>query len=66
MCKVLKLPRSSFYYEEKPIKTEFVFDCEYADLAEFKLLWFDYVNWYNHVRIHGSLGYVTPDEWHRF
>jgi transposase InsO family protein len=46
------------------IKTEFVFAHEFADLAEFKLLWFDYVNWYNNVRIHGSLGYKTPGEWH--
>ena len=46
------------------IKTEFVFDREFADLAEFKLFWFDYVNWYNNVRIHGSLGYITPQQWH--
>jgi len=46
------------------IKTEFVFDWEYTDLAEFKLNWFDYVNWYNNIRIHGSLDYLTPNEWH--
>ena len=46
------------------IKTEFVFGREYADVAEFKLFWFDYVNWYNNVRIHGSLGYLTPSQWH--
>jgi transposase InsO family protein len=46
------------------VKTEFCFAREYADLAEFKLMWFDYANWYNNVRIHGSLGYVTPNEWH--
>jgi len=46
------------------IKTEVVFGNEYADLAEFKLYWFDYVNWYNNVRIHGSLGYITPSQWH--
>ena len=46
------------------IKTEFVFCREYADLNEFKLLWFDYVNWYNNVRIHGSLNYLTPTQWH--
>jgi transposase InsO family protein len=46
------------------VKTEFVFEREYADLAEFKLMWFDYVNWYNNVRIHGSLGYITPNDWH--
>jgi len=48
------------------IKTEFVFGMEFADLAEFKLLWFDYVNWYNNIRIHGSLNYLTPNEWHNF
>ena len=46
------------------IKTEFIFEREFADLDEFKLLWFDYVNWYNNVRIHGSLEYNTPNEWH--
>ena len=46
------------------VKTEFVFSAEYADLTEFKLHWFDYVNWYNNVRIHGSLGYITPNQWH--
>ena len=25
-----------------------------------KLQFFDYVNWYNNHRIHGSLGYLTP------
>jgi len=46
------------------IKTEFAFDREFADLPEFKLFWFDYVNWYNNIRIHGSLGYMTPTQWH--
>ncbi len=23
---------------------------------------FDYVHWYNHIRIHGSLGYSSPIE----
>jgi len=46
------------------IKTEFAFGREFADMDEFKLLWFDYVNWYNNVRIHGSLDYMTPGEWH--
>jgi len=46
------------------IKTEFTFDREFADLAEFKLYWFDYVNWYNNIRIHGSLDYMTPTQWH--
>ena len=47
------------------IKTEFVFAQNYADLQEFKLRWFDYVKWYNNVRVHGSLGYRTPNECYR-
>ena len=27
---------------------------------------FDYVNWYNNIRIHGSLGYKTPIEYRAF
>ena len=46
------------------IKTEFTFAMEFADLHEFKLLWFDYVNWYNNIRIHSSLDYLTPQQWH--
>jgi len=51
------------------IKTEFLFGREFVDLPEFKLLWFDYINrqiavWYNNIRIHGSLGYLTPEQWH--
>ena len=46
------------------IKTEFTFGREFSTLEEFKLHWFDYVNWYNNVRIHGSLDYMTPSEWH--
>jgi len=42
------------------IKTEFVHNYEFASLDELELHWFDYVNWYNNIRIHGSLGYRTP------
>jgi len=46
------------------VKTEFTYGRKFADIDEFKLYWFDYVNWYNNIRIHGSLGYMTPSEWH--
>jgi len=45
------------------VKTEFAFGEVFADLDELELRWFDYVNWYNNVRIHGSLGYLTPVEY---
>jgi len=45
------------------VKTEFVYDEEFIDLHELELKWFDYVNWYNNIRIHGSLGYLTPVEY---
>lgn len=43
------------------VKTEFVFGKVFKDLAELEIKWFDYVNWYNNVRIHASLGYMTPN-----
>lgn len=44
------------------IKTEFAFDEDFIDYHDLELKWFDYVNWYNNVRIHGSLDYLTPTE----
>lgn len=44
------------------VKIEFAFQREFASFDELEVLWFDYVNWYNNVRIHGSLGYKTPVE----
>jgi transposase InsO family protein len=44
------------------VKTEFVFGELFNDLDELQLKWFDYVNWYNNVRIHSSLGYQTPSD----
>lgn len=44
----------------KVVKTEFAFNRTFQNLDELKLELFDYVNWYNNVRIHGSLNYQTP------
>jgi transposase InsO family protein len=44
------------------IKAEFAFKREFVSIDELELLWFDYVNWYNNVRIHGTLDYATPAE----
>lgn len=44
----------------KIIKTEFVWNETFTDISELKLKLWDYVHWYNHHRIHSSLGYQTP------
>ena len=47
----------------KTIKTEFingtVFPCQQALDLEL----FDYVNWFNNIRTHESLNYLTPAEY---
>lgn len=44
----------------KTIKTEFVWNETFSSLEELKLKLWDYIHWYNHHRIHSSLGYQTP------
>ena len=44
----------------KVIKTEFVWNEKFHTLEELNIKLWDYVNWYNHHRIHSSLGYQTP------
>ena len=47
----------------KVIKTEFAFSRIFKDFNELESELFDYVHWYNNIRIHGSLGYLTPIEY---
>lgn len=47
----------------KIIKTEFAFNKVFKSLEELDYLLFDYVNWFNNIRIHGSLNYLTPAEY---
>ena len=47
----------------KIIKTEFAFNRVFKSLEELKMELCDYVNWYNKKRIHGSLDYLTPEEY---
>jgi transposase InsO family protein len=42
------------------LKTEFVGDEKFQSLEDLQLKLFDYVNWYNNRRPHGSLNYLTP------
>ncbi|WP_278683258.1 IS3 family transposase, partial [Paraclostridium bifermentans] len=47
----------------KIIKTEFAHNRRFESFEQLKLELFDYVNWYNNIRIHGSLNYHTPREY---
>ena len=41
-------------------KTEFAFNRCFNSFEELETELFDYVNWYNNIRIHSSLNYETP------
>ena len=44
----------------KIMKTELIYQMEFRNLRHLELELYDYVNWFNTHRIHGSLGYLTP------
>ncbi len=44
----------------KIFKTEFINGRIFESLKQLQSSLFEYVNWYNNVRIHGSLAYLTP------
>lgn len=46
----------------KVFKTEFANGAHFTSLEQLVLELNDYVHWFNNVRIHGTLGYVTPVE----
>lgn len=47
----------------KVMKTEFIYQNEFEKLNQLKLSLLEYIYWYNNLRIHGFLGYVTPLEY---
>lgn len=47
----------------KLMKTKFVYQNKFETLEELQLELAEYVYWYNNLRIHGSLGYLTPMEY---
>ncbi|GEM02912.1 IS3 family transposase [Halolactibacillus halophilus] len=47
----------------KTLKTKFILDEQLASQEALDLGLFDYVKWYNNVRIPGSLDYQTPAEY---
>lgn len=47
----------------KVIKTEFVRKRSFSSLAVLDHELRDYIHWFNHIRVHGTLGYLTPKEY---
>lgn len=47
----------------KLFKTEFIQGESFDSLEHLSLELNDYVNWFNNIRIHGSLGYLSPVEY---
>ena len=45
------------------IKTELIFGTTFYTIEDLELELFDFVNWYNNKRLHGSLGYLPPREY---
>ncbi|MEG0473805.1 MAG: IS3 family transposase [Solibacillus sp.] len=46
----------------KVFKTEFANQAHFSSLEQLALELDDYVHWFNNIRIHGTLGYLTPVE----
>ncbi len=44
----------------KIVKTEFAYNRIFSSFEELETELFDYVHWYNNIRIHGALDYQTP------
>ena len=47
----------------KVLKIEFIYQNKFETLEELELQLAEYIYWYNHIRIHGSLGYISPIEY---
>ncbi|MCM3024627.1 IS3 family transposase [Weizmannia ginsengihumi] len=47
----------------KVFKTEFANGAHFSSLEQLVLELDDYVHWFNNIRIHGTLGYLTPIEY---
>ena len=47
----------------KIIKTEFVSGRVFPSQQSLEFELFDFVHWFNNFRIHGSLNYLTPNEY---
>jgi len=47
----------------KVVKTGFTNNACFSSLDQLELELNDYVNWFNNIRIHGTLGYKSPVEY---
>jgi transposase InsO family protein len=47
------------------LKMELIYDNKLNTLEELETELFDFVNWYNNIRPHSSLGYKTPKEYNK-
>ncbi|PKG23121.1 hypothetical protein CWS01_13705 [Niallia nealsonii] len=47
----------------KIIQTEFIKKRHFIRLEELLRKLYDYVNWFNYIRIHGTLEYLSPIEY---
>ena len=46
----------------KMIKAEFVYSRRFDSLNQLQLELADYAHWFNNIRLHGTLGYLSPKE----
>lgn len=47
----------------KIFKTEFANNYHFESLEQLEIMLADYVNWFNNIRIHSTLGYLSPKEY---
>ncbi len=50
----------------KIFKTEFIKNNKFKNVEQFKLELFGYINWYNNIRIHSKLNYLTPVQYRNY
>jgi len=44
------------------LKTEMIFGQTFSSLEDLELELFEFVNWFNNIRLHGSLNFLPPRE----
>jgi len=49
----------------KMIKAEFIYSHRFETLEQIQMKLLDYAHWFNAIRLHGTLGYLSPAEFVR-